>query len=162
MIYRSKCVFSLSPYMDTSVVKTNTDLCTSAVWTNPFPSLTTGDQCNLFLCQDSIPESVNFGMWTKRTMHVLSLEQVIYCFTAHMKPRSTFPTSTSFPCFLLRKFNTCHFYFWVLLVSFLLKRTVIVSSITTFLPHFQTTFPLLFRLPAHLSPAPFILFWEYS
>ncbi len=51
--------------MDTSVVKTNTDLCTSAVRTNPFPSVTTGDGCNSFLCQDLIPESVNFGGWTK-------------------------------------------------------------------------------------------------
>ena len=63
-----KCVFGLSPYMDTSVVKTNTDLYTSNPRTNPFPSLTTGDECNLLLCQDLIPESVNFGM-TKRTMH---------------------------------------------------------------------------------------------
>lgn len=65
MIYRSKSVFGLSPYMDTSVVKTNTGLCTSAVRTNPFPSVATGDECNLFLCQDLIPESVNFGKWTE-------------------------------------------------------------------------------------------------
>ena len=102
MIYRSKCVFALSPYMDTSAVKTNTDLYTSAVRTNPFPSVTTGDECNLFLCQDLIPKSANFGMWTKRTMHALSLEQVIYCFL----PRSTSSTSTSFSHFLLRGLDT--------------------------------------------------------
>lgn len=161
MIYRSKCVFGLSPYMDTSVVKTNTDLCTSAARTNPFLSVTTGDECNLFLCQDLIPESVNFGMWTKRTMHALSLGPVIYCFTARTKPRSAFLTNTSCTCFLQRRLF--RFYFWVVIVLLLIKRTVIFSSITTFLPHFQQQFPpLLFRLLAHLSPAPFILFWEYS
>lgn len=103
MIYRWKCVFGLSPYTDTSVVKTNTDLCTSTARTNPFPSVTTGDESNLFLCQVLIPESVNFGMWTKRTMCVLAREPVIYGFYCSHEAQKHIPNKQFFYLFLAEK-----------------------------------------------------------
>lgn len=41
------CVW-LEPCFSASVVKTNTDLCLSGVWTNPFLCSTTGENCKLF------------------------------------------------------------------------------------------------------------------
>lgn len=76
-------------------------------------------------------------------------------FTAHMKPSplvSCKDGSTPFT------FTSKSFLF----LSFLRGLSFSHLKLITFLPHFQTTLPLLFRLPAHLSPAPFILFWEYS
>lgn len=128
-----------------------------------FPFRVIGDECNLFFCHDLILEFVRFGIRTKWTMHLLSLGPVIYrFFAAHTKPRSTFPNEhyVSFSIAgWVQHLSPFAFGKWFL---FFIKWAVIFSFISAILRRFQTTFPPLSRLPAHLSPAPFILLWEYS
>lgn len=125
-----------------------TVLCTSAVRTNPFPSVTTGDESNSFLCSDLIPKSVNVGMWTKRATPVLSLEPVIYCF----QPRSTFPTSAPFPCSLQRRSTPFFSYFQTFLFLFICH--FLINSKTNYFKFKQLSLSSSVSQPIyHLPPS---------